>query len=112
MAKYTAALSAQNTSTYVCDVNKPRTLNGWVGTAIATGTFGGGTVTWQGSVDGGTTKFDLRDNSSGSAASLTAAGMNNLFLGTPGSNLDTLKVYATIGTATNPSLVITLYDNQ
>lgn len=112
MAKYTATISAQNTSVYVCDVHKPRSSNQWVGTAIATGTFGTGTVTWQGSVDGGSTKFDLRDISTGTAAALTANGMNNLRLGGPDTQFDTLKIYATIATATNPSIAITVYDNR
>ncbi len=112
MAKYTGTLSAQNTSVKLCDVTKPTHAESWYATAIATGTFGTGTVTFQGSVDGGSTKFDLRDCSSGSAAALTAAGMNNLQLGNPDSNLDSLSIYATIGAATNPSLTITLFDNR
>lgn len=112
MAKYTAAISAQNTSVYVCDIQKPRNADEWVGTAIATGTFGTGTVTWQGSIDGGSTKFDLRDYSTGTVAALTAGGMNNFRLGAPDKLADTLKIYATIATATNPSIALTIYDNR
>lgn len=117
MAKYTGTISAQNTSVYLCDVVRPHNQPYWyasicVGTA-AGNTFGTGTVTIQGSTDGGTTKFTIM-NMAGTAASFTAAGMLNVALGGPSSNIDTeqLKLYATIGAATNPALAVAVFDNR
>lgn len=110
MAKYTATLSAQNTSVLICRANKPRHANNYFISIFATGTFGTGTVTFEGSVDGGTTKAPLKDNG-GAVASLTAAGNVNIELGNSDALQDTLSIYATIATATDPSLAITAYDN-
>ncbi len=112
MARYTATLAAQNTSVFVCNVNRPRNQPAWYATASATGDFGSGTVTWQGSIDGGSTKFDLRDDSTGTVAALTAAGMNNLRLCSPAVNSETLQVYATIAPATNPNISLAIHDNH
>lgn len=110
MAKYTAALTAQNTNTLVCKVRKPRTLDFYFVTLLASGTFGSGTVTFNASLDGGVTLIPLKD-ALGNAATLTAAGNVNLTLGTPNDKDDVLAIYASIATATNPSIAISAFDN-
>lgn len=117
MAKYQSSLVAQNTSVFLCDVTRPHDETYWYASIFAGGTgttdFGGGTVTIQASIDGGTTKITV-NNMAGTAASFTAAGMLNIALGGPGNNIaaDQLKLYATIATATNPVVPVTVYDNR
>lgn len=111
MAIYTATLSAQNTSVYVCDLNKSRNNNDWFANAMATGTFGTGTVSFQISYDGGTTKLTMNQDGTATAASLTAAGALNLRGGVSSVNAGA-KLYATIGAATNPSVTVIVITNE
>ena len=110
MARHTATLSAQNTQVLVCKVHKPRKLDTYFVSILASGTFGSGTVTLNASVDGGSTLIPLKD-ALGNAATLTAAGNVNLSLGTPNAVDDVLGIYASIATATNPSISINAFDN-
>ena len=111
--KLTAAITAQNTSIYICDIHQRRGANDWFASVMLAGTFGGGTVTLQISNDGGTTKATVNQDGTATAASATAAGVLNVRSGYP-SNLgdEPLQLYATIATATNPSINITAYDNR
>ena len=111
MSIYTATLSAQNTSVYVCDMKKSRNNNDWFANVAATGTFGSGTVSFQVSHDGGTTKLTMNQDGTATAASLTAAGALNLRGGVSDTNTAP-KLYATIGAATNPSLTIVAITNE
>lgn len=111
MAKYTATLSAQNTNVYVCDIIKPRAFEAWIANAMANGTFGTGTVTFNISFDSGTTLFPMMQEGTATVAALTAIGCLNLRSGDASVNT-TAKLYASIGTATNPSLTITIIDNR
>lgn len=116
MSIYTGAISAQNTSVYLCDIEKPRGSDEWfanvvLGTGAGTD-FGAGTVLLQGSINGGTTKFTFTQDGSATAASFTAAGSCNLRCGWPATNSTQLKLYATIATATNPVIAIAVIDNR
>lgn len=110
MSTHRNSLTAQNTSTKICHVHKPRYADFYFISILASGDFGGGTVTLQGSVDGGTTKIPLKD-ALGNAATLAAAGNVNLTLGVPNTNTVHFDIYASIGTATTPSISITAFDN-
>jgi hypothetical protein len=111
MAKYTATFTADASLTYVCTVNKVRSLTEWFATAFIYGTFGSGTLTLHVSPDGGTTKVPLL-NTSNTAISATAAAMANIMLGDGGTNSDALMIYATLAGSTNPTLVVSIFDNR
>jgi hypothetical protein len=78
----------------------------YLGTVFVSGNFGGGTLKLQASADGGTTKFDIPDQS-GNVVSFTAQAMRNLELGTGGINL-----YAVLSGATSPSITVTVADDN
>jgi hypothetical protein len=112
MAKYTAALSAQNTNVYLFTVHKPR--NGsdcCTFTLGAYGTFGGGTVTVNVSPDSGTTLLPLAPIN-GSSPSITAAGAYTFKIGNGDKNNDAPQIFVAVGAATNPSLSIVAWDNN
>lgn len=110
--KYTAALSAQNTNVYVMDVHKPRGGEDCCTfTIMASGTFGGGTVTVNVSPDSGTTLAPLAPIN-GSSPSITSVGAYTFKIGNGGRNTDQPKIYVAVGAATTPSLVITCWDNN
>jgi hypothetical protein len=111
MARYTATLSAQNINVYMCDIIKPRSFDTFFANAMANGTFGGGTVSFNISFDNGTTLFPLTQDGVATAASLTAIGTVNIRCGWSGT-LGNAKLYASIGTATSPSLTIIVMDNR
>lgn len=110
--KHTATLSAQNTSVKICDISIPNGLDKYFANCMAIGTFGTGTVSFQISPDGGVTKFTLKQGETTTLATLTSAGVVNIATGGVNNNSDQLELYATIGTATNPSLTITVVDNR
>lgn len=115
MAKYTAALSAQNTSVYVCDIHQPRGFDSWFANVMATGTYGGGTVTYNLTFDGGSTLIPFNQDGTATAATQTAAGALNIrcgFANSQAASTQIAKLYASVATATSPSLVITVLDNR
>lgn len=110
MAKYTATLTT-NTSAYVCQVIKARQYDSWRGLFFAYGTFGGGTVAWQWSPDGGTTKLAMNDFN-GNAVVSTANDSFFADMETGDKNNDKVNLYATLTGATSPSLTVGVYDNN
>lgn len=111
MAKYTASLTAQNTNVYICDIHANRGYERWFASAMAGGAFGTGTVTFNLSPDQGVTLYPMNQDGTNSAASLTATGALNLASGMQDTNL-CLRLYASIGAATNPNVSITVCDNN
>ncbi len=112
MAKYTATLSAQNTSVYVCDIVKPRHADEWFANVMSTGTFGTGTVTWNISFDSGVTLIPLTQDGRATAATQTAAGALNIRAGHMQVGTTPAKLYASVATATNPSIALTAFTNN
>jgi len=112
MAKYTAVLSAQNTSIKICDIDIRHDANDWYATALLGGTFGTGTVSLQVSPDAGVTKFTINQDGTATAASATAAGALNIRLGNNNTNSNPLELYASIATAVNPAITISVFDNR
>lgn len=77
----------------------------YVATVHVTGTFGGGALTIQTSVDGGTTKVDTSFTATANKAdSLTNLGADNKLDGG-------VDIYATLSGATSPDLDIDFQDN-
>lgn len=109
--KYTTQITAQNTYKYLCTIRKKRDLVNWMGAMLAYGTWGGGTVTWYISPDGGTTKIPWKDIS-GNSYSATADDNFTTNWGRGSTNNDMPQIYVGIGAATNPSITIECYDNN
>ena len=78
---------------------------------MATGTFGGGTVTFNITFDSGTTLIPLTQDGTATAATQTAAAALNLKCGCSDTNTNP-KLYASIATASTPSIAITVIDNR
>lgn len=83
----------------------------YVGTIIAYGTWGSGTITYYLSPNGGTTKVPLKDLT-GTTVTSTADDNVNVQLGNSNVNSTELSVWATLAGATNPSLTVSMYDNR
>ena len=113
MAKYTASLTANSGSTYLCNIDRRKVdANAWQATVFIDGTFGSGTVTIQYSPDQGTTKITGKDFT-GTALSATAnAVFTTQPMGNGAANSDFISVYATMSGATSPSVSVILFDNR
>lgn len=110
MSKYTATVTADG-DTYLCTVNKKRSLPIWKATINAYGTWGSGTITFKVSTDGGTTKVPLQDYT-GASITLSANGNFNTELGNANTNSGAPKLYATMAGSTNPSVTVDVLDNN
>ncbi len=108
--RYTTTFSADG-SNLLCKAVKAANVTNWLGSFMAGGGFGGGTLTMQVSPDGGVTKHTVKDVN-GALVSLTAAGMFTAPLGNGSTNANDLEVYATLTGATGPTLSVQLYDNR
>jgi hypothetical protein len=111
MAKYTATLTTASASAFVCNVNKKREFEQWVATFVPYGAFGGGTVNFLVSPDGGTTKIPLYD-ASGVAITSTANDNFTVNLGGGTTNSDALQIYVTITGSTGATVTVAVYDNN
>jgi hypothetical protein len=86
--------------------------NQFYGTFAAYGSsFGGGTVVFSWSPDGGTTKIPLKDEN-GAAMSTAANALFHRALGNGSTNSDFISIYATMTGSTTPSVTVAVYDNR
>lgn len=92
-------------------VRKKRDLTEWFGLFYAYGTFGSGTIAWQWSPDGGTTKLAINDLS---GAAITSTSNDNFVsnFATGSSLSDGIDLYITLTGSTNPSITVGYYDNN
>jgi hypothetical protein len=113
MAKYTATFSANAADTYICTAHRRRGATVYDVTLFANGTFGGGTIAWIWSPDGGSTFQPIKDLS-GNPITSTAADSFNAQFGTPATNFasDQVKIYATLTGATSPVITVGAIDNR
>lgn len=112
MAKYTATLTtAAGSEVFICNVNRKRDLVAWTATFFCQGTFGGGTVNWLISPDGGTTKMPLYDNS-GAAITSTTTDNFTVNLGSGTTNSDCPKIYATLAGSAGATVLVSVFDNN
>ncbi len=109
--KYTATINTQNTTVYLCTIKKKRDLGSWLGAMLIYGTFGGGTVTWYISPDGGITLIPWKDISGSTYVSKVNENFTTNW-GNGSTNSDMPQIYIGIGTATNPNITIDCYDNN
>lgn len=112
MADYKAPLITVDGTYPIVYVHKPRNATEWVATINAYGTFGGGTLSYSISTDGGTTKTQMKDLT-GTAYSTTTADAINVILGVPSNNVAARQtiLYAVLSGSTSPSLSIDVLDN-
>lgn len=111
MSSYPAVTFTSNTTTYLITVHRKRDLYTWLGTFAISGTFGGGTLKLQLSLDGGTTKLDLEDFS-GTPYSTTTSATFNVQLGGGSKVSDAPIIYGVLSGATNPSITVQFVDNN
>lgn len=112
MAKYTGTLLADGT-VYLCDVHRPRSTTSYNCNFFAYGSaFGGGTVAFQVSYNGGTTKMTLKDEAGTNISATANYQSPNILLGETANNTDTpVKLYAVLSGSTNPNLTVGVVDN-
>lgn len=102
---------AANTTVQLGTVDRRRDHYIWQATMFAYGTWGSGSLAWQWSPDGGTTKLAINDASRSAITSVA----NDSFQaqgGTGSHNSDKVTIYATLTGATNPSLTVGFFDNN
>ena len=113
MAKNVILLTAQNTPMLVQQVKKiNRELNNFIATILAYGTFGGSTLNFYLSPDGGTTLIPITPAPGGTAATLTANGMLQLNIGHPSTNSDLFGIYAQLTGGSGATVTVASYDNN
>ncbi len=110
MANFRTTISADTAGTAICTVTKPRTLSMWMATINAYGTFGGGTLSYSLSTNGGTTKTQQKDLT-GVAYTTTTADTINMELGVANHNGAEPILYAVLTGSTSPSITIDVEDN-
>lgn len=106
MAKISSTTFTTNTTTLLCQIVRPRGLMDWKLMVSVFGTWGGGTMTFQISPDGGTTKITLDDGSS--TVSLTANRVIDIHPGSRAQNDPPLLLYGTLSGSTGASLTATV----
>lgn len=83
----------------------------WTGLFFSHGTWGGGTIAWQWSYDGGTTKLAIKDNSGVPMVANADDSFTSDFVGGI-ANRDNIQIYATLSGSTSPSLSVGFIDNN
>ena len=111
MAQQTAVTIASATTTLIGIVKKQRGLDIWRGSIGVAGTFGGTTVTFSWSPDGGTTKHPIT-TAPGTSVSITAATSFNIELGAGDKNSDGILLYATTTGGAGISITVQVVDNN
>lgn len=111
MASYGPFTFTTNTTTQLVTVHRKTSLRSWLATFVVSGTFGGGTFKLQISLDGGTTKVDLKDYS-GANYSATADDNFNVELGGGNKLSDAPILYGVLSGATSPSITVRIIDNN
>lgn len=91
-------------------VYKPRNAGYYFATVYAFGTFGGGTVKLQVSLDDGATKIDLLDEN-GDAVSFTSAGMANIKLGGSIGLNEAQQIFVDVNGSTSADVTVAIFNN-
>ncbi len=110
MANFRTVIAADTAATAICTITKPRTLDSWFATLNAYGTFGGGTLSYLISTDGGTTKITQKDLT-GVAYAATANDTVNMETGVANHNGSEPILYVGLTGSTTPSITIDVEDN-
>lgn len=110
MANFRVTLTGNTTGTLLCYITKPRALTEYFATLNAYGTFGGGTLSYGISTDGGATIVTQKDLS-GVAYSATSNDTVNIMMGVANHNGQEPRLYAILAGSTAPSITIDVEDN-
>lgn len=110
MSKQVQSLTT-NTSVFLGNVVRPRNFDEWKGLFFVYGTFGGGTVSWLWSPDGGITKLAMTDYT-GTAITSSANDSFKANFETGSDNNDRIQLYATLSGGSNSNLTVGFYDNH
>lgn len=110
MAKQVVTITATGETQIGTIMRRPDALS-WFGTFFAYGTFGGTTVNWQWSPDGGTTFLPLKDLG-GVAVTSTSNDSFNAQFGTGKNNSDHITLWVNLVAGAGISLKVGFYDNQ
>jgi len=95
----------------IATVHRRNQASSYMATVNAGGTWGGGTITWKASFDGGSTKYTLKDQSGADVTSL-ANDMFNVNMGNGTTLTDAPILYASMSGSTSPSLTVTVVENN
>lgn len=101
-----------NSTQLISYLRKAREHTQYLSLILAYGTFGGGTLSFYLSPDNGTTLIPLTQSPGATGISLTSNGMAVITLGTPGTNLDQLQLWATLTGGTASNITVKNYDNN
>lgn len=99
-----------NTTTKICDITKPRDYHVWLATLGAKGTWGGTTLTWKWSVDGGVNLYPIT-TAPGSAVTSTNDDSFDVELGISQTNTPA-SLYAVTTGGTGASITVLAVDNR
>lgn len=95
----------------VCTVFRKEGNTPWRGLFFAHGTWGGGTIAWQWSYDGGTTKLEIKDASGVPLISSADDSFTSDFVGGLAAR-DNIQIYAVLSGSTSPSLSVGVIDDN
>lgn len=110
MANYRTTIAADTSATAICTIKKAREHDAWFATLNAYGTFGGGTLSYLISTNGGTTKVTQKDLT-GVAYGATANDTVNIETGVANHNGSEPILYVGLTGSTAPSITIDVEDN-
>ena len=110
MAKQLVNITATG-STQIGTIMRRHDADMWFATFFAYGTWGGTTLSWQWSPDGGSTLLAMKDLG-GNAVTSTANDSFNSEFGTGKHNSDKITLWVTLASGSGISLNVGFYDNQ
>lgn len=108
---YTTNTLSADGSVQIASCHSRRGVLEYIATILVNGTWGGGTITFSFSKNGGTTKIPVKDLT-GTTVTSTADDNVNISTGTSHINTVELTLWATLAGATNPSLTLDVFDNR
>ncbi len=107
--KHTQTLTGTTDNVLLANIVTPRSNDGFGGTLFMKINSGSGTITFQISPDGGTTKYTLKDLS-GNDLTGTANFYGSFVCGISNKNNDGLQIYADLSSGTSANVTCILYD--
>lgn len=112
MANTRTTIAADTAAVKLCTVRRPQSVGQLWGALIhAYGTFGGGTLSYLLSTDGGTHKTTIKDGSGVNYSTTAADGFPISGIGAASNNGAEAIIYAALTGSTSPSIAIDVLDN-
>jgi len=104
-------MTAQSTPTFLCSVHKSREFYCWFATLMASGTWGGSTLSFYVSPDAGTTLIPIKDITD-VAVSFTSNASLNIQMGVSRDNTDRPQIWCELASGSGASITVRVYDNN